>query len=418
MRLARAAGTARLAPAAADGYRAGMWIEERVVFAAALWSCCGFATGQELPAGFVAVPVAEARAQARAQDRVLLLDFSTPACEPCRRLAETWADPKVREWIAAHAVAVRVDPEVERAIAAEHRVDAYPTVVFLAADGAEIGRILGHVDAAGMLRRVGELGDAQSKDFKVRQGLAAALREKGDHAGALEHYLWCWDEGVKHNPSFVGVRSSFFLRELAEFARDYAPAREALEARRDAVEARVVAGDVSLPAVSDMTRLNEHLGTPERSLAAFEKVPAGKWRREPISRRVLFDAVLEILHEAKRYGDILKLMGEPERALDQELASLGFPGLPEQLRAHQRDAIVAKFACVVEAYYGTSEDAAAAALGERLLSVRAGSATWVALIEAARRAGKDVASHDLAVRALRELPEDEQAAVRRALRAK
>src|SRR5262249_56013597 len=76
-------------------------------------------------------------ARARTGSLAVLIDFSTPGCEPCRRLNATWAEPGVVEWIGQHAIAIRVDPERDQDLARKQPIDAYPTVVLLRPDGTE-----------------------------------------------------------------------------------------------------------------------------------------------------------------------------------------------------------------------------------------------------------------------------------------
>jgi thiol:disulfide interchange protein DsbD len=77
-------------------------------------------------------------------DRLVMVEFYTDWCVWCRRLEEvTFADPRVIAEL-EQMVPIRLDAEGRGREAAEtYGVDRYPTVVFLDATGAQVGRILG-----------------------------------------------------------------------------------------------------------------------------------------------------------------------------------------------------------------------------------------------------------------------------------
>jgi thiol:disulfide interchange protein len=78
------------------------------------------------------------------QNRPMMIDFYTDWCTWCKRLdADTYADKQV---IAAGAgfVAVKLNADVERALAEKYKVTGFPTVLFTDAAGNEIRRVLGY----------------------------------------------------------------------------------------------------------------------------------------------------------------------------------------------------------------------------------------------------------------------------------
>lgn len=90
--------------------------------------------------------------RARADDRVLLLDFTATWCPPCKAMEETtWPDPDVKAWIEREAVALQIDVDHEVKITATFGVRSMPTIVFVGGDGRELGRFVGYRDAAGFL---------------------------------------------------------------------------------------------------------------------------------------------------------------------------------------------------------------------------------------------------------------------------
>jgi thiol:disulfide interchange protein len=89
-----------------------------------------------------------ARRAAAARRSVVVVDFYTDWCGWCRVLDRAvYPDPAVARQL-DRTVFVRVDAEREGAEAARrYRVDGFPTVLFLTADGREIGRIRGFFPA-------------------------------------------------------------------------------------------------------------------------------------------------------------------------------------------------------------------------------------------------------------------------------
>ena len=94
--------------------------------------------------------------RARAEGKPVLVNFYADWCVWCKHLDSiTFRDAKVAGVLARQVVPLNVDiDEVERALLAEHRVDAPPMIVLLDADGRELGRIVGYMPPAGFLRTV------------------------------------------------------------------------------------------------------------------------------------------------------------------------------------------------------------------------------------------------------------------------
>lgn len=86
-----------------------------------------------------------ALAQAKAERKLVLVDIYAEWCAQCKELDEkTWPDPGVKGWVAANAVAIRIDTDAKRKDLAEKlQIRSYPTVLLLDAEGRELRRILG-----------------------------------------------------------------------------------------------------------------------------------------------------------------------------------------------------------------------------------------------------------------------------------
>jgi thioredoxin 1 len=94
----------------------------------------------------------EALAQARSENRLLLVDVYTDWCGWCKKLdREVFGDGRVAE-AARELVAVRVNAEKGgEKVAARYDVQGYPTVLFVDGSGKVVKRIDGYVDVKEML---------------------------------------------------------------------------------------------------------------------------------------------------------------------------------------------------------------------------------------------------------------------------
>jgi len=89
-----------------------------------------------------------------------MVDFYTDWCGWCRRLDETtYSDADVRRALGG-VVAVKLNAEKEgRREAARYRVQGYPTILFLSADGKEVGRIGGYLPPRPFLEELKDILD-------------------------------------------------------------------------------------------------------------------------------------------------------------------------------------------------------------------------------------------------------------------
>lgn len=93
-----------------------------------------------------------AMAEAKASGRRVFVDFQTTWCGPCRTMEQLvyTADEVVKA--AAGTIAVKLDGDVERELTRRYGVTAYPTMLLLDADGAEVRRLVGYQHVADMAR--------------------------------------------------------------------------------------------------------------------------------------------------------------------------------------------------------------------------------------------------------------------------
>ncbi len=109
----------------------------------------GVAWSQDLPG---------ALAKAKAEGRVVMVDFYADWCGWCKKLDETtFAHPQVRQALAG-LVPVKLDAERGgREAARRYRVDGYPTLLFLDATGREVGRIPGYLPPTAFLEELQDI---------------------------------------------------------------------------------------------------------------------------------------------------------------------------------------------------------------------------------------------------------------------
>lgn len=103
------------------------------------------AAAKDEHAGWMEQDLEGALARAKAEKKLVLVDIYAEWCAQCKELDEkTWPDAAVKQWIAANAVAIRIDTDAKRKdLAAKLQIRSYPTVLLLDAEGKELRRILG-----------------------------------------------------------------------------------------------------------------------------------------------------------------------------------------------------------------------------------------------------------------------------------
>src|ERR1700741_1302547 len=82
---------------------------------------------------------------ATAEGKLVFIDFYTTWCEPCKRLdKDTWTDAGVGKLVDGKAVALKIDAEKEKDLASRYKINLYPTMLVVKADGKEVDRIEGY----------------------------------------------------------------------------------------------------------------------------------------------------------------------------------------------------------------------------------------------------------------------------------
>ncbi|MCB9854449.1 MAG: thioredoxin fold domain-containing protein [Phycisphaerales bacterium] len=301
----------------------------------------------ETPFEDISYPAAVRKAQA--ESKVVMIDFYTTWCPPCKMLdSRTWPNADVQKWLAKHAVSIKVDAEASKEFADRFKVRAYPTIVFVRPDGTVLDRLVGFhnptnfieaaegvlsgKDAIARAREAFQAGDMN--DPSRRDDFARKLVDYGDFQEALKHYLWCFDHGEQYQRSYSGVRVSFLLSNIKNLADTYPPAMAALKDRRDACEKKIrdfVAGEklerkkskekgllgflgrvggIELPPIFDVTgdlaALNNTLGDGARTINVYDELKACDRKASGTARKAMFHWIADDLLEARRYKDYVE----------------------------------------------------------------------------------------------------------------
>ncbi|QOJ14224.1 MAG: thioredoxin family protein [Planctomycetia bacterium] len=264
---------------------------------------------------FVEMEFARAAELTQREQRPLLVCFHVPWSLACRHMAETtWAHPPLVEWQAKEFISIRVDAAEHRSLAERFRIDRTPAVLILTPDGRERDCILGYRDGRQMLAELRDSvagRDAESRarplverggpaSAPARHRLAAILARSGREAEALEHLVWCYDEGLSINMVYAAAQRRMLVGDFAALARRHPPAADALAERRARAERALRAGDNSSEA-RNLALITRETGDAARLLTLFDALPPSA-----ASRTLLVDAVFDELIRAGRYADLLR----------------------------------------------------------------------------------------------------------------
>jgi len=291
---------------------------------------------------FLSLTFEQACTKAKKEKKAVFIDFYTIWCGPCHMLDNsTWKDKKVIALLKEKTVPLKIDAEANEKLASKYSIESYPSLVFIKPDGSEIDRISGYVtaeeflpEAEGILSgkdaltRAREKLDAAGKnDPSARMDYAKVLSRIGKHEEALAEYLWCFDEGMKKNFAYYGVRLSFLLSNIARLGEKYPPALEALRQRRDAAKKQIQTGKGSFNDAHELQALNQYLDEAHDSLDLYDELRTEHPDWEIVD--TLGAALLDDFRESHRYNDII-INSDIEADINQIFKSMK-PGLLRRL---------------------------------------------------------------------------------------
>jgi thiol-disulfide isomerase/thioredoxin len=343
----------------------------------------------------------DAAKAAAAEHKIVLIDFYTTWCGPCKMLdAQTWTDAAVGKLVDESAVPLRLDAEHNGKTVADHyKIGAYPTILLLKPDGTEIDRLVGFRAAEVFIsefksalagstalsrarKAVADTGQAIDHDrVEARHRLARELMQTGKYAEALSEYLWLYDVGMKEVESYVGVRNSFLTGEMGRLAEAYPLAKDELVKRRDAA-AHTIQISTDRMAVTDFAALNEALNETDKTVTLYRELTKDDPRRQFLAYRVYRPLV-----KAQKYSEALGAhpFSEMTRQLDRSIDRLG--QMPERIRTAARQGALAVACTDVEVLAGAGDLEHAGMLRDRLLALDGSDEMKATLRDRLTRAG-------------------------------
>jgi thioredoxin-like negative regulator of GroEL len=162
---------------------------------------------------------AAARKEAAATGKPLLLDFGTEACTWCKKLdATTFRNPAVVSQLNDRFIPVKIDAGREERLTEAVKVDSFPTLLLVSADGKIVGRHVGYADVTQLN---GLLGKAPAPEKVAATPQAAAnpaaemlMRARADHDGG--NFLACIERCDQISATFPGTPEAASARDLAK----------------------------------------------------------------------------------------------------------------------------------------------------------------------------------------------------------
>ncbi len=266
--------------------------------------------GSEAP--FQKMPFEQALKMAGEQGKIVFVDFYTTWCGPCKLLDRTtWRDERVVQWLSTYTIPLKINAEEAKRLARTYRVESYPDLVFLNADGHILNRLSGYRDADTFLREAkavlaagpGLPGRPTQKQISPMERMREGSQQvkEGKYEEALASFLWSYDHG-REDQSFISLRSSYLLRALADLGQHYPPAIKALQERARPLREKIQAGSASRFEVMEWFTLNRALRREGDFLELYEQIREST----PTSPVLVFmkPRIFSLLLGQKRYEDL------------------------------------------------------------------------------------------------------------------
>ncbi len=374
----------------------------------------------------------QALESARKENKVVLVDFYTTWCPPCRQMdAQTWPQERIRDWVAKNAVAIRIDADREKELAKRYSVKAYPSMVFMRPDGSERDRLVGFVETGRFVSEADEIARGQGlverartslvgheNDPARRESLGRALAARIRFDEALAEFTWCFDEGGK-TPSYANARRTSLISEIMRLAEQYPAAAKMLEERRSIAEGAVLGVGATADDARDFAAINRARNEARRTTETFQRLEK-EGRLSDEVKEALLDEVVSGWMAERQYALVVETVGDAEARVGKLVDAV------EALRKEGPDArarevnafstAMDKGGTFYEALLATGGTDAAGRIADRLLRMQPANTTYVALIERAVRAEAHDAARALVERAESTLTERERKLVHIAAR--
>ena len=361
---------------------------------------------------FSEITLEKALAEAAKGQKIVLIDFYTTWCGPCKLLDKTtWKDEGVITLLKQQTISLKIDAEKNIALSNRYSITGYPTILLVKPDGSVLDRIVGYqtpdqfvlsfrsalkgitaLDRARFAVSESNKGNLESQVL-ARYNLAKLLAEKGQYENALREYLWLYDEGMKRSPGYSGVRSSYLLQDINRLGQRHPSALEQLLLRRNTARSMYLAAPEDYSLAMDLTSLNKTLKDNQASVEIFDLLPPGS-----PGQMVLGLAIWDELIARKRYTDASKvrllkdILGKIENM--EENVQKGQPATPEiekMIHAVWLELAVSG----VEVFVGVGQLDDARVLVKKALSIDPSTGTKTLINTRIQRTGKSVSFESL-----------------------
>jgi hypothetical protein len=203
---------------------------------------------------------------------------------------------------------------------------------------------------------------------------------------ALNAYVWCFQNCLRADPSFVGVRNRVLPRKMVELAKKYPPAAVTLEEYLLGIERRLrVREAVDDSDISFFAAANEALDKPQRTTDLFLVLSTQSGSAS--ARSLIGESVPELL-KRRMYREVL----------GQGYFAEYWAGTGQGLEAMQKYqfSVGKQF---VEALAGAHRDEEALQVVDRLTKIDSDVSAFIALAERASSAGNTDLARTIVTRA-------------------
>lgn len=361
--------------------------------------------------------LADAIAKSRQNNSVVIADFTAEWCAPCKMMERTvFRDARVEKWVKDHgAVMIRIDTDQNAALRTEYAVSAWPTFIGFK-NGEMIDRRLGgmttdqfllwleKVDLAGkaapgtetvVLPAAGKKpsGDAAPPppEFMDQLEAARAARESGKFDKSLADLLRMWKGQASAEPKRARFMRMTIAEEMKPLVERHAPAREAIGAERDRLDAVLKTTEKTFDDLDGWLVLNTVLGDDARTLAWYDRIKSGADVEPTLEKaRIHLQPALE---RAERWDDIVRLTPDTMASLKFVFEMCRDMPLPERTDEQTRARLIAghkdlfryKAAGLYVGLLMLARDDEAGRLAAETIRLDDTPATRIALVEKATR---------------------------------
>ena len=120
----------------------------------------------------------DALAMAKAEDKMVFIDFYTDWCGPCKRMAkEVFPRKEIGDYLNSRYVCIQLNAEKDgKNLAKTLHVDAYPTFIVLDTTGHPLFRIVGGMDETRFINRMEENINPEFSPARVAERYASGER--------------------------------------------------------------------------------------------------------------------------------------------------------------------------------------------------------------------------------------------------